>query len=78
VNEDIYVDLNRTDYISGKPTGTNLKYLLTCEQLGAPATFALLESTSPLTFTPVLFELNTTTIGAATGGTFDISEKAVA
>jgi hypothetical protein len=77
VNGDTFVDLNRTDYISGAPTGTGLQYLLTCDVIGAPMSMQLLTATSPITFQTVLFELNTTTIGAATGGTFDLSEKAV-
>lgn len=78
INDDIFVDLNRTDYISGIPTGTNLQYLLTCDPLGAPMSLALLNSTSPITFQPVLFKLDTTTIGVTQGGTFDLSKKAVA
>jgi hypothetical protein len=77
VNGDPFVDLNRTDYISGAPAGTGLQYLLTCDVIGAPMSMQLLTATSPITFQTVLFELNTTTIGAATGGTFDLSEKAV-
>jgi hypothetical protein len=77
VNEDAFVDLNRTDYISGAPAATSLAYLLTCDVLGAPMSLSLLTVESPITFQPVLFELNTTTIGVATGGTFDLSENAV-
>ena len=77
LNQDPFVDMNRTDYISGAPTGTSLYYLLTCDVIGAPMSLSLLSSTSPITFQPVLFALDTTTIGAATGGTFDLSEKAV-
>lgn len=77
VNGDIFVDLNRTDYISGAPTGTNLQYLLTCDVIGAPMSLSLLSVTSPVTFQPVLFKLNTATIGVATGGTFDLSQKAI-
>lgn len=78
VNEDPFVDLNRTDYISGAPAGTDLLYLLTCDVIGAPMSLSLLSVESPITFQPVLFALDTTTIGAATGGTFDLSENAVA
>jgi hypothetical protein len=77
VNGDTFVDLNRTDYISGAPEGTNLQYLLTCDVIGAPMSMQLLTSTSPIAFQTVLFALDTTTIGVATGGTFDLSEKAV-
>ena len=77
VNQDPFVDMNRTDYISGAPEGTSLYYLLTCDVIGAPMSLSLLSSTSPITFQPILFALDTTTIGAATGGTFDLSEKAV-
>jgi hypothetical protein len=77
VNGDNFVDLNRTDYISGTPDNTTLNYLLTCDALGAPMSFALMDSASPLTFTPVLFQLNTSTIGQTTSGTFDLSKKAV-
>jgi hypothetical protein len=78
VNGDNFVDLTRTDYISGTPTGATLNYLLTCDALGAPTSFALLDSASPLTFQPVLFQLNTATIGLSSSGTFDLSKKAVA
>lgn len=77
VNEDPFVDMNRTDYLSGAPTGTSLQYMLTCDALGAPMSVTLLNADSPITFTPVLFKLNTTTIGVATAGTFDLSKKAV-
>jgi hypothetical protein len=78
VNGDTFVDLNRTDYISGAPTGTDLEYLLTCDVIGAPMSLSLLSVASPITFQPVLFTLDTSTIGVATGGTFDLSENAVA
>jgi hypothetical protein len=77
VNEDNFVDLNRTDYISGYPDGTTLNYLLTCDAIGAPASLALMDSTSPLVFQPVLFQLNSATIGLTSSGTFDVSKKAV-
>ena len=77
VNGDPFVDMNRTDYISGAPTGTNLQYLLTCDILGAPINVTLLSSTSPITFKPVLFKLDTSTIGVSVSGTFDLSKKAV-
>lgn len=77
VNGDTFVDLNRTDYISGAPTGTDLQYLLTCDVIGAPMSMQLLTASSPIAFQTVLFELNTATIGVATGGTFDLSMKAV-
>lgn len=77
VNLDAFVDLNRTDYISGKPTGTSLQYLLTCDSIGMPMSLQLIDSASPLTFTPVLFKLDTSTIGQTSSGTFDISKKAV-
>jgi hypothetical protein len=77
VNLDAFVDLNRTDYISGKPDGTNLQYLLTCDSIGMPMSLKLIDSSSPLTFTPVLFKLDTSTIGLTSGGTFDLSKKAV-
>jgi hypothetical protein len=77
VNGDAFVDLNRTDYISGIPTGTHLQYLLTCDSLGAPMSMALLTAESPITFTPVVFKLDTSTIGLSSGGTFDLSKKAV-
>jgi hypothetical protein len=67
----------RTDYISGAPTGTYLVYLLTCDELGAPASLALTSSITPIVFQPVLFKLDTSTIGLTTGGTFDLSKKAV-
>ena len=47
VNGDPFVDLNRTDYISGAPTGTTLQYLLNCDVIGAPISLSLLSSTSP-------------------------------
>jgi hypothetical protein len=78
VNGDLFVDMTRTDYISGKPTGTTLKYLLTCDSIGAPASMSLLSVDSPVTFTPVLFKLDTSTIGVSVSGTFDLSKKAVA
>lgn len=78
VNEDPFVDVNRTDYIEAAPTGTHLMYMLTCEVIGAPTDMKLLSADSPIIFQPVLFALNTTTIGVATGGTFDISQKAIA
>lgn len=74
---DPFVDLNRTDYIATAPTGTSLNYLLTCDQLGAPMSMNVVTVENPINFAPVLFKLNTTTIGVATGGTFDLSEKAV-
>jgi hypothetical protein len=77
VNGDAFVDLVRTDYINTAPTGTTLKYLLTCDSLGAPMSMALLTAESPITFTPVLFKLDTSTIGLSSGGTFDLSKKAV-
>jgi len=77
VNLDQFVDMVRTDYISGAPAGTTLKYLLTCDEIGAPASLALVSSTTPLVFQPVLFALNTSTIGLTSGGTFDLSKKAV-
>jgi hypothetical protein len=77
VNASPYVDMVRTDYISGYPTGTTLKYLLTCDEIGAPASLALVSSTTPIVFQPVLFALNTATIGLTAGGTFDLSKKAV-
>lgn len=78
VNGDAFVDMNRTDYISGTPTGTHLQYLLTCDSLGAPMSMALLTAESPIVFTPVVFKLDTSTIGLSSGGTFDLSKKAVA
>jgi hypothetical protein len=77
VNDDLFVDLVRTDYISGAPAATTLKYLLTCDSLGAPASMVLLSVGSPVTFQPVLFKLDTSTIGLTSGGTFDLSKKAV-
>src|SRR5215472_2573729 len=76
-NADQFVDMVRTDYISGAPTGTYLVYLLTCDELGAPASLALTSSITPIVFQPVLFKLDTSTIGLTTGGTFDLSKKAV-
>ena len=76
-NGNPYIDLNRTDFISGIPANTHLEYLLTCDILGAPMNLALLSTDSPITFQPVLFALNTQTIGQTTSGTFDISHKAV-
>jgi hypothetical protein len=78
VNGDPFVDLNRTDYISGAPTGTNLQYLLNCDVIGAPISLSLLSSTSPISFQPVIFKLDTSTIGVSSSGTFDLSKKAVA
>jgi len=72
-----FVDLCRTDWITGFPTGTNLMYLLTCDIIGAPMNLALLSTDSPITFQPVLFKLDTSTIGTTSSGTFDISKKAV-
>ena len=60
------------------PAGTTLQYLLTCDVLGAPMGLALLSADSPITFQPVLFKLDTSTIGVTGGGTFDLSKKAVA
>jgi hypothetical protein len=77
VNEDPYVDLNRTDYLSIAPTGTSLQYLLTCDQLGAPMSMSVIAVENPITFAPVLFKLNTTTIGVATGGTYDLSKEVI-
>jgi hypothetical protein len=77
VNGDTFVDLTRTDYISGVPAGTHFQYLLTCDSLGAPMSMALLTAESPITFTPVVFKLDTSTIGLSSGGTFDLSKKAV-
>lgn len=78
VNEDSFVDLTRTDFIDGKPEGTTLQYLLTCEALGAPGSLSLLSSETPVSFQPILFKLETTTIQLTQGGTFDLSKKAVA
>jgi hypothetical protein len=78
VNLDNWVDLTRTDYISGGPAGVPLEYLLTCDALGAPTAFSLIDSVNPIIFTPVHFKLDTTTIGQTSSGTFDLSKKAVA
>ena len=77
-NGNAFVDLNRTDYISDPPAGTTLQYLLTCDVIGAPMTLALLSTDSPIIFQPILFKLDTSTIGQTSSGTFDISKKAVA
>jgi hypothetical protein len=77
INGDIFVDLNRTDYITGIPEGTNLQYLLTCDVIGAPMSLALLSTESPIVFQPILFKLDTSTIGQTSSGTYDISKKAV-
>jgi hypothetical protein len=77
-NGDPFVDLNRTDYISGTPTGSNLQYLMTCDVIGASTSLTLLSSVSTVAFQPVLFKLDTSTIGLTTSGTFDLSKKAVA
>jgi hypothetical protein len=78
VNGDAFVDLNRTDYIDTRPENTTLQYLLTCDVIGAPMTLGLLSTESPIIFQPVLFKLDTSTIGTTTSGTFDISHKAIA
>jgi hypothetical protein len=75
VNQDSFVDLNRTDYISGTPTGTTLQYLMTCDSIGAPMSMTLLSAESPVISQPILFKLDTSTIGVTLGGTFDLSKK---
>jgi len=77
VNGDLFVDMVRTDYIDGEPANTTLKYLLTCDEIGAPASMSIVNSDTPLVFQPVLFKLDTSTIGLTAGGTFDLSKKAV-
>jgi hypothetical protein len=63
-----WLDLTRNDYI--EPADT--KYLMKCDDVGAPAGLTLSQSGGP-EFAPVLIELDTATIGAATAGTYDIS-----
>jgi hypothetical protein len=77
-NGDQFVDMVRTDYITGAPANTTLQYLLTCDEIGAPASLSIISLSTPVTFQPVLFKLDTSTIGLTGGGTFDLSKKAVA
>jgi hypothetical protein len=71
-----YVDLTRTDYMQdqNKAILPRMRYLMTSAELGAPGGLSMSVPGGPGPIKPTTFVLDTSNIGAATGGTFDISK----
>lgn len=83
VNANNYVDLVRNDYMQAAgqitlPAASSLKYLLQCDALGAPLGIGNIALASASVFSPILFRLDTSSIGQTTSGTYDLSKKAAA
>jgi len=76
VNGNAYVALVRTDYMQDQNgiALANMRYLLTCPELGAQVGFALIDIAGPTAFLPVTFVLDTTNLAVSGAGTMDLSK----